>query len=62
MSVFEPALRVVGSSRKQAELVAAAVDPNPLVALLRAERYKLWRPIAVDVANKHWLCGGHGLL
>jgi hypothetical protein len=51
LSVFEATLVIVGSSRKQAELVAAAADPTLLDALLRSERNTLWLLIVLSVAN-----------
>jgi hypothetical protein len=51
LSVFEATLLIVGSSRKQAELTAAASDPSLLDALLRSERNTLWLLIALSVAN-----------
>jgi hypothetical protein len=51
LSVFEATLLVVGSSRPQAELAAAATDPALLDALLRSERNTLWLLIALSVVN-----------
>jgi hypothetical protein len=51
LSVFEATLLVVGSSRKQAELAAAATDPAVLDALLRSERNTLWLLVALSVVN-----------
>lgn len=51
LSVFEATLVIVGSSSKQAELVAAATDPTLLDALLRSERNTLWLLIVLSTAN-----------
>ena len=51
LSVFEATLVIVGSSSKQAELAAAAVDPTVLDTLLRSERNTLWLLIVLSVAN-----------
>ena len=51
LSVFEATLVVVGSSRRHAELVAAAADPTLLDALLRSERNTLWLLIVLSIAN-----------
>jgi hypothetical protein len=50
LSVFEATFVVVGSSGRQAELVATA-DPAVLDALLRSERNTLWLLMALCVAN-----------
>jgi len=51
LSVFEATLTVVGSGSRQAEVIAAAGDPNLLAALLRSERNTLWLLLALVVAN-----------
>lgn len=51
LSVFEATLVVVGSSAKQADLIAAAANPAVLDALLRSERNTLWLLIALSLAN-----------
>jgi len=51
LSVFEATLVVVGSSRRHAELVAAAADPALLDALLRSERNTLWLLLVLSVVN-----------
>ena len=51
LSVFEATLLVVGASRTQAELAAAAADPALLDTLLRSERNTLWLLIALSVVN-----------
>ena len=51
LSVFEATLVIVGSSSKQADVIAAAADPAVLDALLRSERNTLWLLIALSVAN-----------
>lgn len=50
LSVFEATLVIVGSSAKQAELLAAT-DPSTLDHLLRAERNTLWLLLVLSVAN-----------
>jgi hypothetical protein len=51
LSVFEATLTIVGSSRKQAEVMAAAADPALLDALLRSERNTLWLLLVLSAAN-----------
>lgn len=51
LSVFEATLMVVGASRQQAELAAAAADPMLIDTLLRSERNTLWLLIALSVVN-----------
>jgi uncharacterized membrane protein len=51
LSVFEATLTIVGSSRKQAEVMAAAADPSLLDALLRSERNTIWLLIVLTAAN-----------
>ncbi|MEO8279396.1 MAG: DUF2269 family protein [Ideonella sp.] len=51
LSVFEATLMIVGSSRQQADLAAAAADPALLDALLRSERNTLWLLMALSVVN-----------
>ena len=51
LSVFEATLMIVGSSHKQAELIAAAADPALLDALLRSERNTICLLIALTAAN-----------
>lgn len=51
LAVFQATLLIVGSSRKQAELAAAAADPTLLDALLRSERNTLWLLIALGIVN-----------
>ena len=51
LSVFEATLTIVGSGRKQAEVIAAAADPASLAALLRSERNTLWLLLALVVVN-----------
>lgn len=51
LSVFEATLVIVGSSRTQADMAAAAADPALLDTLLRSERNTLLLLIALSVAN-----------
>ena len=51
LSVFEATLTIVGSGRKQADVIAAAADPSLLAALLRSERNTLWLLLVLVVAN-----------
>lgn len=51
LSVFEATLAVVGSSRRQADLVAAATDPTLLDTMLRSERNTLWLLLVLSAAN-----------
>ena len=51
LSLFEATLVVVGSRQKQAEIVAAYVDPALLDTLLRSERNTLWLLLALSVVN-----------
>lgn len=51
LSVFEATLVIVGSSRREADLLAATVDPAVLDGLLRAERNTLWLLVALGVVN-----------
>lgn len=51
LSVFEATLVVVGSSSKQAEIAAAAIDPALLDTLLRSERNTIWLLLILSVAN-----------
>jgi hypothetical protein len=51
LSVFEATLVIVGSSAKQAEVIAALADPATLDALLRAERNTLWLLVVLSVVN-----------
>lgn len=51
LSVFEATLMIVGSSRKQADVMAAAADPTLLEALLRSERNTILLLIVLTAAN-----------
>ena len=51
LSVFEATLAIVGSSRRQAELLAAAPDPAVLDTLLRSERNTIGLLIVLVLAN-----------
>ena len=51
LSVFEATLAIVGSSRRQAELLAPALNPTVLDALLRSERNTIGLLIVLSVAN-----------
>ncbi len=51
LSVFEATLMIVGSSRRQGELVVSAADPALLDALLRSERNTILLLIVLSAAN-----------
>ena len=51
LSVFEATLTIVGSSSKQAEVMAAVANPTLLDALLRSERNTIWLLIVLAGAN-----------
>ena len=50
LSLFEATLLVMGSSQKQAEIMATT-DPALVAAVLRSERNTLWFLIALSAAN-----------
>ena len=51
LSVFEATLTIVGSGRRQAELLASTADPTMLDALLRSERNTIALLIVLSIAN-----------
>ena len=51
LGLFEATLVTVGASSRQAELAAAAADPNLLASLLHSERNTLLLLLGISVAN-----------
>lgn len=51
LSLFEATLVTIGASTRQAELAAAAADPNLLASMLHSERNTLLLLIGLTVAN-----------
>lgn len=51
LGVFEATLVTVGASTRQAELAAAAADPDLLASVLHSERNTLLMLLGISVAN-----------
>ena len=51
LGLFEATLVTVGANSRQAELAAAAADPNLLASLLHSERNTLLLLLGISVAN-----------